>query len=704
MIDQERDPSSKEARNANRLGSLTGALDALRRPSRRAERRIRVGRALDALTTVACFALFAAAVVLVLRKTGHVREGVARVALGLSVASVLVAGAFGYLRPLAARAGAVALDRYHGFKDRISSAVSFLELPPPDRTPFMELAILDGVGAAKGADPRRAVPLRAPKDLAAALGLLAATVAISLFEVREHRPVVAAKTIDAVDVTADDLDAMREFLLTEAAKSQSEETRAATLEFNQLIDDLAERRLDRTEAFRRMQSLEDKLLEGRAADRKALEDALQKIGEELQKADLTRPAGEALDAKNLANAADALNKLAEKLRDKGSSIDKAELQKMREALKRAAEDNSKNQQAIAQRREELEKELLHEKQRQAEKDGGTDEERSLLEKKERELERLQREDEEKQSAGRQLDRLDRELQQAAEDLMKDLGQSSKDLQQGAEDINRMAREEMTQEEKEQLKEKIDELREMLRQQGQGGQQQMVRLRRFQSRAHGQRGQGGQQGQGQQGQGQEGEGQEGQEGQNGQGQNGQGQNGQGQGQGQGQNGQSGQGQNGNSPGGGGVGQGQRGQGQGQGQGQGGEVWVLGPNGEKILMLSQGGGQGGGHGQGGQNGGSGGGEAEGSHNWGTGHDEHIQGAATTSKGSTIDTQAEGQDTGHGGTRSEVIQGAAERGFASHGYTKVYREYHAVAEEALGKDEIPGGYRFYVKRYFQLIRPRE
>ena len=51
-----------------------------------------------------------------------------------------------------------------------------------------------------------------------------------------------------------------------------------------------------------------------------------------------------------------------------------------------------------------------------------------------------------------------------------------------------------------------------------------------------------------------------------------------------------------------------------------------------------------------------------------------------------------------------GAAERGFASKGYNKVYREYHTVAEEALEKDEIPGGYRFYVRRYFQLIRPRD
>ena len=80
------------------------------------------------------------------------------------------------------------------------------------------------------------------------------------------------------------------------------------------------------------------------------------------------------------------------------------------------------------------------------------------------------------------------------------------------------------------------------------------------------------------------------------------------------------------------------------------------------------------------------------------------ATSIKSGTEDTQVAGQDTGQGASRSEVIQGAAERGFASRGYQKVYREYQNVAEEALGKDEIPGGYRFYVRRYFQLIRPRE
>jgi hypothetical protein len=129
--------------------------------------------------------------------------------------------------------------------------------------------------------------------------------------------------------------------------------------------------------------------------------------------------------------------------------------------------------------------------------------------------------------------------------------------------------------------------------------------------------------------------------------------------------------------------------------------MGPNGEKLLMLTK---SSSGSGSGSGNGGNGTGQSPGSRGYGNGHDDKVQGGASSIKGGTQETQVAGQDTGQGGSRSEVIQGAAERGFASRGYQKVFREYHNVAEEALDKDEIPGGYRFYVRRYFQLIRPRE
>ena len=67
-------------------------------------------------------------------------------------------------------------------------------------------------------------------------------------------------------------------------------------------------------------------------------------------------------------------------------------------------------------------------------------------------------------------------------------------------------------------------------------------------------------------------------------------------------------------------------------------------------------------------------------------------------------EGQHSDEGPSRSEVILGAAERGFVGRGYQRVHTDYSEHAEEVLERDEVPPGYRFYVRRYFQLIRPRE
>ena len=640
-------------------------LDAIEGPARRAERRLRIRRAILWGAKALAAGLVLAAIILILRKTGVIGERFCRVGLIVAGVQVFIVSTIAYFQRLPRRAGAVALDRFHGLADRLASALSFGELNEGERTPFMLAAIEDALDHANKVDPKRAVPMIAPAEWPFHAVMVVVLIAISIFEVRKHQPVMSARTIDAVVVNEDDLDAYREFSRELDQKLQTDEAKAAIQEFNQLLEDLANKRLDRTEAFRRMQQLEDKLLQGHEADAKALEEALKKMGEELKKSELSKPTGEALSDKNLEAAEKALKDLAKKLRDENGKVDKAQLEKLREALKKASEENAKRAEALAAKREELKQDLLKQKQKMGDA-GASEQEKSLLQKKERELERLEREHEQQQKAQRELDRLDRELQKAAEDLMKDLGLSANDLDNAAQDINRMAKQEMSQEEKEQLRQKLQELREMLRQQSQGGGGQQARLRVFQQRAHGQgQGQGGQQQGGQQGQGQEGQGQQGQ--------------GQ-QGQGQGQNGQ--------------------GQGQGQGQGgQGGETWILGPNGEKILMITKGQGQGGG-----QNGGQGQGQNKGP-GWGTGHDPNVQGKeGTNPKVGTQDTQVQGNDTGQGGTRSEVILGAAERGFKNRGYQKVYREYHTVAEEALNKDEIPGGYRFYVRRYFQLIRPRD
>ncbi|HWL88515.1 MAG TPA: hypothetical protein VNO21_22080, partial [Polyangiaceae bacterium] len=216
----------------------TRDLHDIQRAALAAERRIRFGRALGAGATSLAIALLVAAAALTLRKTAVIGEWTARVVLSLAMLQVVAVAVVTYVRPLALRAGAVALDRHHGLADRLSSALSFGDLSDAERTPFMDAAIADALTFAGKVEPKKAVPLQLPRDGPLAAGLGVAVLALALFEVRHHEPAMQSKTIDAVEVTADDLDAMREFLHQLEQQDQSEQTKAATAEFNQLIEDL----------------------------------------------------------------------------------------------------------------------------------------------------------------------------------------------------------------------------------------------------------------------------------------------------------------------------------------------------------------------------------------------------------------------------------------------------------------------------------
>ena len=109
--------------------------------------------------------------------------------------------------------------------------------------------------------------------------------------------------------------------------------------------------------------------------------------------------------------------------------------------------------------------------------------------------------------------------------------------------------------------------------------------------------------------------------------------------------------------------------------------------------------------GKQGSDGDGDEPGDRAYGNGHDSDTSPATPrTSTGEAHDVSAAGIDSGEGTASAEVIYGAAQRGFVGKGYKDIFTEYQSVAEQVIDKDEIPPGYRFYVRRYFQLIRPRE
>ncbi len=699
---------TEDSRPAPRSGPPTGALGSIRRAVGLAQLRMRLSRVIGVITIAGPTGVFVSAAILAAHKILGAAFAVAQTGsaatldrwaltgFGVVVGVVALIAIVAFALPLPKHAGALALERVHGLNGRLSNALEFSKIPAERRDPFMDAAIEEACEVVEKRPHRETLATSKAAPLFAAmmvgpvvaalfwlmsLGVLAG---VAMVEIRtpHPEPPKPPPPIQALELSADDLDLFRDAAKELERGDQTPEVKNAIERFNRLIEDLAAKRLERDEAFRQMDEIERDLLSGAEADRKRLEEEMKATAKELEKSDLAKPVAESMKKADLKQAEEELKKLAAQLKDKKKKIDKAQLEKLREALKRAAEQRKQNLDAVNQRRSELSEQLLKKKKQvEAEKDPNKKrEEERLLRKKERELERLDREAAEQQRANRELERLDRELSQAAQDLMRDLGitqedleKAAKDLEQAAEDLNRMEQESMSQKDKEELKKKLEELREILRQDKQGGKKRQSRMVKFSKRARG--GQPGQSGQG----GEEGE--EGEDGKNGK-------QGQGKGQGEGEDGE-------------GEGQGGKGKGKGKGQGSGdgdGDIEItLGPGGVPIPM-NGGSGQGPGDQPGGDGSGQGGKEA------GSGSGGPIAGDKTDPKMGTVDVEQQGLDAGNGPTNSKVIQGAAEKGFRGADYKKVFTDYRTVAEENIDKEKIPDGYRFYVQRYFQLIRPRD
>jgi hypothetical protein len=629
--------------NLSRMAQSDG-IGALRRAAGRAARRARgravfaramllfpipLGYAVVALTAIKVLSLSAAAE-RPLWLAGLVPLGVFALGVGRSL-----------FHPRSAWRASLALDEFHGLQDRVTTALAFSEVPKAERTPLMQAAIEDGVAVSGQLDPRRAVPLRVPRESALVLLLALGLFGLSLLEVRHYRPLPPPPSFEPMVMSADDIELFRDVAKELQAKNDDPNALVAVRRFNQLVEDIAEHRLDRHEVFQRMGDLERDLKDNLDLDQDARDEGLKGLARELEKSGLTKPAASALDEKRLSDAEKALRELAEKLKNKPNKPNAAELEKLRKALEKAGTSNVDRLKNIEERRRDLEEEhksLLKKKGEQP--DAGANPDPKLADN-ERRLEHLDREKSRAERSQKQMSELDQQLAQAAKDLMQDSGQSAQDLQQGAQDINRMAKQEASDEQKKELLRKLQEMRELMRQQGKGGKDQLQRLQKFGQRARGQSGEG-------------------------------------EGQGDDPGGQNGGKKAGplrlGSPGGPSV-----------------EIPIAQSSraeGQTAAGDKQGGGT----------------EPGGGLRAGTGHDPNLSGAATDLKGKSVDVTAAGADTGQGTASSQVIYGAAERGFVGHGYKQVFTDYQTVAEQSLSKDEIPSGYRFYVRRYFQLIRPRD
>jgi hypothetical protein len=663
-------------------------VEPLVRLTRAVGARVRLTRAARAGATVGAVGLASLAALVTWDRLVGLPAGTIALLAGAGVGIPIAAALANAGRHIPALLPATLIDRTHALSGRVSVALELAAAASEDA--LSRLAIADAVGRAPSIAPARAFPIRAPRHLRALLlSMIALTIALTIQRPRAESHVIAAATprLEALLVHPDDLEARRDAIeRLDAAASPTEELRRAIDDTNELLEALSDRTLDRTEAIRRIAALEESLARPRPPSLVAREELLEAMGDRLGRGELTQALAEALRESDAAGAAEAMQALADRARE--GDLSRSERRALREALEElAAMHETEEEQAELRDAEDAAEAAAREPE--------SEEQQSLLEQRREEVERLRQQHEQRMEAERQLERLERELEEAAEqlgDAEQPQSAAAESMDEAAEELNRTAREQMSEEEMQQLAQQLQQLREMIRRQrresgadgggegegegsaGSGGRSGQSQMDRFVLRARG--------------------GEGGSDGMSIGTPNGSG--GGGEGESEGGTGEGGEEQEGTPGGTSGSSPGTEGEG-GTGEETGEQMLVIGEGGGATLELP-------GFGQGhGAPTGGGEGEADRGDGAGTGHDGTTLDDPTDRGGDHRTVAVHGDDQGRGPSRSEVIRGGAATGFASRDYERVYADYAQHAEEEIEEDEIPPGYRFYVRRYFELIRPR-
>ena len=629
---------------------VTPAEERLRAAVDRVATRIRAHRAVRAAPLALGVTGVAILLSIVAARAGFLARGHAA-ALAAVAALVALGVVIRRARAVTAASAAMAADRALGLADRLTSALAFLAEPAP--TPLMQLAIADGAAACAKVDPRAVVALAVPR---AALALVPLAGLIALAALARCAPAPRATIADVgprprLVVEEDALLAERAAVRRLAAQAGGRDPQLAALaaQLDALLQQIDEQRLSRAEAFTRLAALQAQLERDRpAAPPRAQLAALRQA---LASAKATRAVAEALEHEDLDAAQRELAKLAAAAEARAEAKPperdalKDELERALDRAAKAVDEAQRQADADRDRKIDALKEEERRLKREAEAHPQDEEIERRLQRNQRELERLEREREQAREQRRQLQRLSRELQQAAEQLRQKL--SPEALRRAAEELGKMADEIRRLGSSAQGAVQIAELKEVLRRAGR------VESGTGEGRAGGKDGAGGKDPRGRDGKGARGERlAEFDE------------------------------RAGGKP----------------------SALLLGgddPGAGSVMLPLPGDGADPGEAPGDRPGGRGGDRP--GDGIGDQHDPDLLGDRTALDAKKKLIRANGR-AGDGPSRSQTILGAGERGFAGRDYQRVYQDYTSVVEEVMSQEGVPPGYRYYIKRYFQLIRPRE
>lgn len=644
--------------------SETQAQRQIRRLVAQLARRIRFYRSLDGFVTGATVTAMLAMLALVLFKTSWIDASTFWVVTAVGATAPLGLAALGWFRTLDPVALAQRLDQTHDLHDRLSTALAIAEKGA--ESPFEEAQLADAARFVARARVKPAAPFRRPRDLLPLVLLATAFAVLVILRPVSHEhplpeppPIQHGQVLDSatLEIEKDRLEQIRE----ELEGLNDPEAVELLDDIEKLLQDVEERAISEKEFLDEIERLEEEYFDEereKELDRLAqkLKEAAEKLEdqaeEDLKNEEDARELVDALKEKDLNRASKAMNKLANKLANK--DLNEKQLERIARLMEKFAKNIDPSDPAL-QKLMEKNKDLIEKLQKKMEKNGLSEKDKKRLERAKDELEKQQQQQkkQEDSESSRELKKLRRLSKETSERATKKSDRLGKDEEQkakegGQKDENfeneagRKAQEASEEMGEKGQEQKRDAARDMAR-------RQLRELKEAMKRSGGQ-------GEKESGGGERGEkmrdflrrakGKQGKEGR----------------------------------------PGTKGE-QGEGAPQ---------RGENQIRKTEGSAD--------EAGADASGEATRETNFaGKGKGDRELGEETDLDSKRTDKKVDAE-AGKGPSRSEIIRAASEEGFATTEYKDVYVDYESVVEEVMEKENVPAGYRYYIKRYFQLIKPQE
>ena len=254
--------------------------------------------------------------------------------LGIVAAGPIIGLLYSLIRPCRLQQAAVAIDQSCGLKDRVATAVDFLNQKAD--SPIHQLQIADAKKRVESIKPEKVAPIAAPRSWVVGLSFAALAIVIGIFSGPSNEVVAASVANSVVVSQASRIENSLEELKQFNKEDLDPEIEKLLKDLAEKIEELKQAEVDPKEALAKLSEMEAALHEQQdKMDQQDVEASLQEIGKAISLDESLKAAGTAMAESKLEEASEALKQLD--LPKLDQKTEKAMKEKLAKAMQNASE-------------------------------------------------------------------------------------------------------------------------------------------------------------------------------------------------------------------------------------------------------------------------------------------------------------------------------------------------------------------------------